>query len=343
MTEEEKKIANLKATQSRKWFVTINNPIDHGFPHDIIRDKLSSIRGKGLYWCMCDEIGGHCETLHTHIYIYRPSALRAYDIYKLFGDSHRDKKPYIRSEDARAYILKDGEKFNKAEDGSYEYIDDKGILHKGINYSDTFEEFGELPIEHQGVSTSAELILEFIKCGATNDEIVNEIPSAYTKLEDIDNVRSLLRDKKYKNAWRDLTVTYIFGVPGVGKSRSIIERHGYGNVYRVTNYKNYPFDTYDGEDVIVFEDYRSNLNITDMLNYLDGYPLKLPARYHNKQACFTKVYITSNLPLEEQHKKEDKDTKKALYRRIHKVVEYTETSRKEYDGVQDYFDDNRCY
>ena len=38
-----------------------------------------------------------------------------------------------------------------------------------------------------------------------------------------------------------------------------------------------------------------------MLNLLDVYPPILPARYSDKVACFTKVYITSNLPLNRQY------------------------------------------
>lgn len=36
-----------------------------------------------------------------------------------------------------------------------------------------------------------------------------------------------------------------------------------------------------------------------MLNYLDGYPLMLPSRYADKAACYTEVYLVSNIPLEE--------------------------------------------
>ena len=62
-----------------------------------------------------------------------------------------------------------------------------------------------------------------------------------------------------------------------------------------------------------------------MLNYLDIYPLSLPARYNDKTACYTKVYITSNLPLEKQYWGEQWDrpeTLRAFLRRIHVVVEY---------------------
>ena len=62
-----------------------------------------------------------------------------------------------------------------------------------------------------------------------------------------------------------------------------------------------------------------------MLNYLDIYPLALPARYNDKTACYTMVYITSNLPVEKQYRSEQWDrpeTWRAFLRRIHTVIEY---------------------
>ena len=88
--------------------------------------------------------------------------------------------------------------------------------------------------------------------------------------------------------------------------------------YRVTNY-DHPFDDYKGQDVILFEEFRSSLPIQDMLKYLDGYPLMLPCRYSNKAACFTKVYLVSNIPLSAQYPNvqvSDPETYRAFCRRI---------------------------
>ena len=57
-----------------------------------------------------------------------------------------------------------------------------------------------------------------------------------------------------------------------------------------------------------------------MLNYLDGYPLTLPARYSDKIACFDTVFIISNIPLSDQYKNiqtEQPETFNAFLRRIH--------------------------
>ena len=62
-----------------------------------------------------------------------------------------------------------------------------------------------------------------------------------------------------------------------------------------------------------------------MLNFLDTYPVNLPARYQDKAACYTTVYITSNIPLEEQYRdvqRNEPETWRAFLRRIHTVTQY---------------------
>ena len=60
-------------------------------------------------------------------------------------------------------------------------------------------------------------------------------------------------------------------------------------MYRVTDYK-HPFDSYCGEEVLVLEEFRSDFPIGSILNYLDIYPIQLPAGYNNKQACYHYVW-----------------------------------------------------
>lgn len=135
-----------------------------------------------------------------------------------------------------------------------------------------------------------------------------------------------------------MEVTYIFGKTGTGKTRSVMDRFGYMDCYRVTDYK-HPFDTYDGQDVIIFEEFRGGLKHGDMLNFLDGYPLLLPCRYFNRQACYTKVFLITNVPPDEQYSNVDKESRLAFYRRINKVQSYFGSGKMfEYSGVQDYLD-----
>lgn len=319
--------------QSRKWLLTFNNPEEHGFTHEKIVEQIEGIASV-VYWCLCDEVGSE-GTYHTHLYIaFRNPKLHTV-LSNSFPGTHRDVA-YGTSQQNRDYVLKDGEKFNKQSDGSYDYVDNDGKRHIGTNYTDTFLEWGEMPREHQGKSKDVERIYNLLKDGASNVEIVEAVPSAMMNLEKVNQTRSMLRDHEYANMWRSLEVAYIFGKTGSGKTRSVMDKYGYTNCYRVTDYK-HPFDTYDGQEVIIFEEFRGGLKHGDMLNYLDGYPLLLPCRYFNRQACYTKVFIITNIPPDEQYLNVDRESRLAFYRRITKVIRYNENgSASEYSGVTEY-------
>ena len=167
-----------------------------------------------------------------------------------------------------------------------------------------------------------------VKDGLSTTEIIDETPSFAFKLKDIDILREAYLSERYRSENRELTVTYLFGASGTGKTRGIYKKHPASEICRITDYngKNgVRFDSYHGQDILVFEEFNSQIPIETMLNYLDIYPLTLPARYSDRTACYTKVYITSNLPLNEQYidvKHNHPETWKAFRRRIHRVFFY---------------------
>ena len=122
--------------QSRKWLITINNPLEHGFDHARIKAAVNDLPAL-LYWCMCDEKGDECETLHTHVYFVCENGLTHTQVDARFPSFHRDIARGKSSEN-RAYVLKDGTKFNKQPDGSYSYKDTGGHRHEGVTFSNTF-------------------------------------------------------------------------------------------------------------------------------------------------------------------------------------------------------------
>jgi hypothetical protein len=171
----------------------------------------------------------------------------------------------------------------------------------------------------------------------SNFEIMEDSPEFLFSIDKIERARQIVMEEKYKNTWRDMDVTYIYGETGSGKTRSIMEQYGYEAVFRVTDYE-HPFDTYKGQDILILEEFRSSLRIADMLNYLDGYPLELPCRYTNKRACFTKVYIITNIPLNQQYNEVQDDypeSWKALLRRI-KWVKYFKNGNTVQFEMDDY-------
>lgn len=290
----------------RKCQLTINNPLDHGFTHDRIKSILSEFSVK--YWCMCDEVGER-GTPHTHIFVVFVNSVMFDTLHKQFYGAHIERAKGTNQEN-QDYVRKCGK-----------WLDD--AKHE-TSKPETFEECGELPPDRSSRETQAEQIMQMVKDGMTNAEIIEAIPGAYNKIAHIEAARQAILQERHKSEWRDLDVTYIWGSTGTGKTRSVMEKYGYANVYRVTDYS-HPFDGYMGQEIILFEEFRSSLPLSSMLTYLEGYPINLPCRYANKVACFTKVFLISNIPLEKQYPNvqiEEKADWDAFCRRIGTVIHF---------------------
>lgn len=292
-------------TQSRKYQLTINAPEKKELNHEQIKLTLAQLKSV-IYYCMADEIGLETKLYHTHIFIVAKSPIKFSRIKKLFPEAHIEQANGT-SQQNRDYIRKDGK-----------WADDEKA---DTSIVDTFEEWGEIPEEQQGHRTDLDVLYQMVKDGKSDFEILETNPEYMLRLQAIEKVRQTLRYQENRTTFRNLDITYIFGATGTGKTRSTLEKYGYEGCYRATDYT-HPFDAYAGQDVLILDEFRSDLKIGEMLNFLDGYPLELPCRYANKVACYTKVYIISNISLEEQYPSiqlEHPSTWQAFLRRIHNV------------------------
>jgi hypothetical protein len=293
-------------SRSRKWQVTINNPLEKGHTHEKIKEILSQFDSV-QYWCLADEIGEN-GTYHSHVYLAVSNAIRFSTMKKRFEGAHFEIARGTSAQN-RDYVFKLGK-----------WINDKK---KETNLENTHEEWGQLPVERQGARNDLADLYDMIKQGMDNYEILENTPEQMLNIDRIDRARQVIREKAYRKVFRKLTVTYIFGSTGLGKTRYVMEKHEY-DVYRVTGYK-HPFDGYRGQSVICFEEFRSSLEIQDMLTLLDGYNVELPCRYSNKIACYETVYIISNIPLKAQYtgtQFSEPETFRAFLRRISSTLEF---------------------
>ncbi|WP_251447528.1 hypothetical protein [Vermiculatibacterium agrestimuris] len=297
-----------KDTQSRKWQGTLNYKSRHDIDHEKMKMKFQELHV--LYWCLADEIGLETQTLHTHFFIMLKSPVRFSRLKKLFPEVHFEQVRGSAQEN-RNYISKTGKWVN----------DEKA----DTSIEGTFEESGPLPEEPgQGARTDIAELYCKIEDGMTNAEIMASNPDLAIHISRMDKIRQDILEARYRDQRRTLEVTYIFGPTATGKTRGVMDEHGYADVYRVTDYK-HPFDRYAQQPVLCFDEFRSSLMVGDMLDYLDCYPLALPARYAPRQACYETVYIISNIDLKQQFPKvqeQEPETWKAFLRRIHHVVEY---------------------
>ena len=304
--------------------LTINAPIEKGWTHQHIFEVLKANFKTLRYACLADEQG---SIYHTHLFVVFSSRVRFSMMKKYFPEAHIEKCKSNISSNVE-YIKKTGK-----------WLDDKSKQEKVIE--GTFEEYGECPPDSKGIRYDLSELYQMIADGLTNAEILAINQDYILQIDKLEKIRMILLSEKYKDTVRlDLEVIYISGATGTGKTRGVLESNGYSNVYRVTDYK-HPFDSYNGQAVLAFDEFRSSLPIKEMLLYLDIYPIELPSRYTNKYACYNRIYIISNWSLENQYKevqKDDVETWNAFLRRIHKVVIYEKDGTIiEYPSVNDYF------
>lgn len=297
-------------TQSRKWALVINNPLEAGLDHAAIREIL--YRFSPAYFCMADEIAT-TGTYHTHIFLFSPSPMRFSTVKNRFSTAHIEKA-YGSAKANRAYILKEGH-----------WADTDKVE---TSVSGTFEEWGDLPAEKEEEAPEMFKLIQDLRAGKSVMEIIEDNPKLAFRIREIETLRQAILEEKYSAENRALEVTYLYGASGTGKTRGIFEKHDRKSICRITDYggrNGVRFDAYHCQDVLVLEEFHSQIPISAMLNYLDIYPLTLPARYTDRIACYTKVYITSNIPLEEQYwdiQRYQMETWRAFLRRVQNVIEY---------------------
>ena len=156
--------------------------------------------------------------------------------------------------------------------------------------------------------------------GATFSQIVRDYPEAAHFLNAVREWVQI-RDRKLGQGWREMTCTYIWGATGVGKTRWVYDQFG-EDVYHVVDYS-HPWDTYEGQSVIVLDEFYGDLKWGQFLAVLDGHPLLLPARYSDRPALHTRVVVISNKPLWEQYTKVPAHVWGAMTRRFHHVWKMT--------------------
>lgn len=89
---------------------------------------------------------------------------------------------------------------------------------------------------------------------------------------------------------REVHVTWLYGSPGSGKTRYIWDN--YLNVYSKPS-GNW-WDGYNGEDVLLLDDFDAEIPFQELLKVLDRYKYRVPIKGGYIGARWSKVFITTN-------------------------------------------------
>lgn len=171
-----------------------------------------------------------------------------------------------------------------------------------------------------GHRTDLEEVTAAVKAGATKRQLAEQFPVAVTKYSrGLDALRHTL---DHSPKWRNVTVTWLWGKTGTGKTRTAMDSVEDPADIHIVHSNGQWWDGYDGQDSILFDDFYGQIKLCEMLRYLDGHPLQLPVKGGFTYAKYTKVWITSNVHWMDIYKGEKipDDARLAFERRITETI-----------------------
>ncbi len=174
----------------------------------------------------------------------------------------------------------------------------------------------------QGKRSDLDCIYSDIKSGKDLNWIIEKYPSSYIKYS-----RGI--EKVYFNhlssslgSWnQEISVKVIYGDAGTGKTRYVYDHHDPKDVYCLnkSNSNNIWFDGYDGQKVLILDDFYGWIPYGFLLQLLDKRRIRLEKKGGFTISQWTDVYITSNDHPEDWYQRGYTD---ALKRRIEKVMKF---------------------
>lgn len=278
--------------RSRHTLLTWNN-----YTPDNVSWFKSYIERECDYGCFAEEVAPTTGTPHLQGYVHweNPRSLDSFHKATLrkthLGDEHG--RTDGSADDNRKYCL--------------------GLVEKkGNTPNPTFWEHGTLP--KQGERTDWRTAVDSLKGGMGVCEVIDEQPQLLPCIRALERYNAI----KSKSIHRDIRVVVVYGAPGTGKSRAAWDL--YPDLYVKPDGD--WWDGYEGQDVVLFDDFYGGVKISTMLKWLDRYPLLLPVKGGFVPARFTKVILTSNTHPSTWYSGEfiPEDVLNAFKRRIHAVL-----------------------
>lgn len=79
---------------------------------------------------------------------------------------------------------------------------------------------------------------------------------------------------------------------------------------------------YRGEEHVIIDEFRGDIDIAHMLRWLDRYPVRVEQKGSSRPLACTKIWITSNLDPRQWYPLVDEDTREAFLRRLTNIIHF---------------------
>ena len=249
---------------SRGWVYTIHDPTEDQIRAGQVWLETSECIGIFAGLEQCSKTGRP----HIQGYVRLDGAYRKGKFRKIIGPNASGKQDWYM-----AKALGDW-----AANAKYTSKDENVIWHKVP------------PASHQGTRTDLENFRAAIKRNCPDDELIQDHLPVLAKYPRLESRLKLHYLKQSTRPFREVEVIVHYGAAGSGKTRKPYEE----GAYVFDDYENGWWDGYDGESVVLFNDFYGGIKWSFFLRLLDGYQVRLKVKGGFTYAQWSKVYITSN-------------------------------------------------
>lgn len=182
-------------------------------------------------------------------------------------------------------------------------------------------EHGE--ISRPGTRTDLKSIAQSIVDGTSVFNVASESPSLFVQYgRGLTLLESTVR-RGQQRAFRDVKCQIWWGKTGTGKTRTFFSQYGIDDSYRFLYRPGRDFwDGYTGQKHILFDEFESQILLSNMLMYTDVYPLQLDVKFGHTYAQWDSVTIISNSNPQTFYHNCSAERRDAFARRISSVIEY---------------------
>ena len=149
----------------------------------------------------------------------------------------------------------------------------------------------------QGTRTDILKLHEEIKNGKSLEDIAFENPKTWVQYHrGLTSLYEQCEKKALKDQMREVETIVLCGPSGAGKTNKVYEDNPPEDIFKIDEYENkqFLFNGYDGEKVLLLDDFNGQMTLTRLYHILDRYPYKCNVKNGLRYARWTKIYITSN-------------------------------------------------
>lgn len=178
-------------------------------------------------------------------------------------------------------------------------------------------ELGSKPLKRNSPS-DWEKIRQLARQGELEDP---EIPGD-VYIRHYHSLRAISKDNAKPKMRGPQEVNVFWGKSETGKTRRVFDEIGEQPYYLKTTTTKW-WDAYQGESIVILDEFRGSIDVTHLLRWLDRYPCSVEIKGSQVPLKTVKWYFTSNLSPEDWYPNLDNDTKAALMRRLTNIVYFS--------------------